>query len=160
MSASRYAPARLLTILTLVLALAGTLFVSSVVSPNTPHASAMVSAQRADRALAWARTRKGSPYVYGAIGPHRFDCSGLTRWAYKRIGKNLPHSAAAQARRVKRISRKNARPGDLVFFYGHGGVYHVALYAGHNRIWHAPHSGTRVRRDRLWTRQVFFGRVR
>ena len=63
-----------------------------------------------------------------------------------RIGKSLPHSSSAQVSDVDRISRSHARRGDLVFFYGYGGVYHVAIYAGHGYIWHAPHSGTRVRR--------------
>jgi cell wall-associated NlpC family hydrolase len=160
MSASSPAPVRLLTIAGMVIAVAATMFAGSVVSPNAPHASAMVSAQRAGQAADWAKTRKGSPYSYGAVGPRRFDCSGLTRWAYKRVGKNLPHSSSAQARKVKHIKRRNAHRGDLVFFGGRGGVYHVAIYAGHNRIWHAPYSGTRVRRDKIWTSRVFFGRVR
>jgi cell wall-associated NlpC family hydrolase len=160
MSASRYASARLFTIASLVLTLVFTLFAGSVISPNAPKASAMVSAQRADKALDWAKTRKGSPYRYGAMGPGRFDCSGLTRWAYKRIGKSLPHSSAAQAHQVKRISRRNAHRGDLVFFYSRGGVYHVAIFAGHGRIWHSPYSGARVRRDKIWTSRIFFGRVR
>jgi cell wall-associated NlpC family hydrolase len=160
MTSPRYAPVRLLTIAGLVLTLASTLFAVSVISPNAPNASAMVSAQRADNALTWARTRKGSTYRYGAMGPHHFDCSGLTRWAYKRVGKNLPHSSAAQAHQAKRISRQNAHRGDLVFFHGGGGVYHVAIYAGHGRIWHSPYSGARVRRDKIWTSHVTFGRVR
>jgi cell wall-associated NlpC family hydrolase len=158
--ASPFAPARLLTICGLVLTLAATMFAGSVVSPSASHASALVSAERAGKATDWAKTRKGSPYRYGAMGPRTFDCSGLTRWAYKRVGKNLPHSSSAQAKHVKRVKRSNARRGDLVFFSGRGGIYHVAIYAGHNRIWHAPYSGTRVRRDKIWSGNVFFGRVR
>ena len=94
------------------------------------------------------------------MGPRRFDCSGLTRWVYAHVGKSLPHSSSAQAGKVKRIKRSNARRGDLVFFYGHGGVYHVAIYAGHGYIWHAPYSGTRVRRDHIYSGSHFFGRVR
>lgn len=160
MHPSRIVPTRLLTIGSLVVALTATLFTGSIMSPATTSASAMVTSARADHAADWARTRKGSPYRYGAMGPHRFDCSGLTRWAYKRVGKSLPHSSSAQANRVHRISRSHARRGDLVFFSSHGGVYHVGIYAGHNRIWHAPYSGTRVRRERIWTHSVFFGRVR
>jgi cell wall-associated NlpC family hydrolase len=160
MPAPRYAPVRLLTIAGLVFTLALTLFAGSVVSPNAPKASAMVSAQRAGNALDWAKTRKGSPYRYGAMGPGRFDCSGLTRWAYKRVGKTLPHSSSAQARKAKRVSRRNAHRGDLVFFHSRGGIYHVAIYAGHGRVWHSPYSGTRVRRDKIWTSRVSFGRVR
>lgn len=61
---------------------------------------------------------------------------------------------------MKHIKRSNARRGDLVFFYDNGGVYHVAIFAGRGRVWHAPHSGTRVHRQHIWTSNVFFGRVR
>jgi cell wall-associated NlpC family hydrolase len=160
MRTSRSALPRFLTIGGLVLTLTAALFAGSVASPATPRASAVVSAATSQNALAWARSRKGSPYHYGSDGPHRFDCSGLTRWVYARVGKSLPHSSAAQANRVKRIKRSNARRGDLVFFYHNGGVYHVAIFAGHGRVWHAPHSGARVRRQHIWTSNVFFGRVR
>jgi cell wall-associated NlpC family hydrolase len=160
MSANRFTPARLLTTFSLVLGLAFTMFATTAVGPTTTGASAMVTAARGNAAADWARSRKGSPYSYGAVGPHRFDCSGLTRWAYARVGKRLPHSSSAQVRDVRRISHRNARRGDLVFFYSHGGVYHVAIYAGHNRVWHAPFSGTRVRREHIWTHAVFFGRVK
>ena len=161
MPATRLTPARLLVTFSLVLGLAMSLFaLSSTVSPTTPRASAMISAAKEGQALSWARSRKGARYQYGATGPHRFDCSGLTRWVYAHVGKSLPHSSAAQARRVVHITRRHARPGDLVFFSGYGGVYHVAIWAGHGYIWHAPYSGARVRREHLWTGHVFFGRVR
>ena len=160
MSATRFAPARLFASFLLVLGLALSLFTFSAVGPTTSGASAMISAEKGNAAVSWARSRKGSPYAYGAMGPHRFDCSGLTRWVFAHVGKSLPHSSSAQAGKVKRINRSNARRGDLVFFYGHGSVYHVAIFAGHGLIWHAPYSGTRVRQDRIWTKNVFFGRVR
>lgn len=112
------------------------------------------------RVVSTAATRKGSPYVYGAVGPRRFDCSGLTMWTFRKLHKSLPHSSAAQYGRTKHIRARDRRPGDLVFFHGRGGIYHVAIYAGHNMIWHAPYSGTRVRKERLWTSSVYYGRVR
>ena len=161
MSATRNAPVRLLTTFSVVMALAATMFALTTVGPTTTKASAFVSAARADSAADWARSRKGSPYQYGATGPHRFDCSGLTRWVYARVGKSLPHSSSAQVGDVQRIwHRRNVRRGDLVFFTSRGSVYHVAIYAGHGYIWHAPYSGTRVRRDHIWTSSVFYGRVR
>ncbi len=162
MSATRFAPVRLLTTLTVVLALAATMFVMSALSPTTTKASAaLVSAAKANTAADWARSRKGSPYQYGATGPGRFDCSGLTRWAYRHVGKSLPHSSAGQVRDVKRIwHRRNVHRGDLVFFTSRGSVYHVGIYAGHREVWHAPYSGTRVRRDHIWTSDVFYGRVK
>lgn len=32
----------------------------------------------------------GKPYVWGAKGPERFDCSGLTQWLYAQIGIQIP----------------------------------------------------------------------
>jgi cell wall-associated NlpC family hydrolase len=157
---SRFAPARLLAALGLLLALVASLLVTSAAGPSVQRASAVVSPAVSAHAVTLARSRKGSAYSYGATGPHRFDCSGLTRWVYRHLGKRLPHSSAAQAHRVKRITRSHARRGDLVFFYGRGGVYHVGIYAGRHHLWHAPYSGTRVRRDKIWTSRVFYGRVR
>jgi cell wall-associated NlpC family hydrolase len=162
MSLARLSPVRMLAIVPLVLALAVTMFAGYTVSPAAPKAhAALVSQARAESAVDWARSRKGSPYSYGADGPHRFDCSGLTRWVYARVGKSLPHSSSRQVSRVDRVwHRRNVRRGDLVFFTSRGSVYHVAIYAGHGYIWHAPYSGTRVRRDHIWTGNVFYGRVR
>jgi cell wall-associated NlpC family hydrolase len=160
MKLSRSALPRLLTISGLLATLTATMFAGSVATPAVSSASTVVTAAAADHAADWARSRKGSPYVYGATGPHHFDCSGLTRWVYKREGTTLPHSSSAQVNKVERIKRSHARRGDLVFFYSHGAVYHVGIYAGHGNVWHAPHSGTRVRRDHIWTGDVFFGRVR
>ena len=161
MSATRFAPVRLLATFLAVVAMAFTMFAFTTAGPSTTKASAFVSAAKANTAADWARSRKGSPYQYGATGPHRFDCSGLTRWAYAHVGKSLPHSSSAQVGDVKRIfHRGNVRRGDLVFFTSRGSVYHVAIYAGHGYIWHAPYSGTRVRRDHIRSSSVFYGRVR
>jgi len=112
------------------------------------------------RAAAMAASRAGDPYVRGGAGPHGFDCSGLTQWVYARVGKHLPRTAAAQYRAAIRIPASQARPGDLVFFHSGGWVYHVAIYAGGGRVWHASRPGTRVSLVPIWTRQVTFGRVR
>lgn len=112
------------------------------------------------RVIKVVSSRRGSPYSYGAAGPHRFDCSGLTMWTFKHLHRRLPHSAAAQYGRVKHLHRSQRRIGDLVFFHDGGGIYHVAIYAGHNRIWHAPFPGARVRLEHIWTSSVYYGRVR
>ena len=48
----------------------------------------------------------------------------------------------------------------LVFFRSHGHVYHVGIYAGHGRVWHAPRPGRRVGLAHIWTRHVSYGRAR
>ena len=43
------------------------------------------------------------------------------------------------------------RPGDLIFV---DGVSHVGIYAGFGYIWHAPHTGARVRLSLIWDAQL------
>lgn len=109
------------------------------------------------RAIAKARTRAGKPYRYGAAGPNAFDCSGLTSWAYRKAGKKIPRTSSAQASAAKRV--KKPRRGDLVFFHNGGRVYHVGLYAGKNKVFHASKPGVPVGQARIWTSNVFFGRA-
>ena len=112
------------------------------------------------RVLRIAKAQTGDRYRYGAIGPNSFDCSGLTSYVYRKAtGKRLPHSSSAQRGRVHRISARAARPGDLVFFSTGGHVYHVGIYVGHHTIIHAPYPGQRVKRERIWTSSVTYGRV-
>jgi cell wall-associated NlpC family hydrolase len=161
MSLARMSPVRMLAIIPLVLALSVTMFAGYTISPAAPKAhAALVSKATAEGAVDWARSRRGSPYSYGADGPHRFDCSGLTRWVYGKVGKYLPHSSSAQVDKTKRISRDNRRRGDLVFFYSRSGVYHVAIYAGRGDVWHASQPGVPVKRTDIWTSRVFYGRLK
>ncbi|WP_171165811.1 C40 family peptidase [Streptomyces sp. I05A-00742] len=111
------------------------------------------------RALQIAASKQGSPYQWGATGPYRFDCSGLTLYSFKRAGKQLPRTAAAQYNRTHHISRSSRERGDLVFFHSGRGVYHVGIYAGNGKMWHAPKTGSVVRLERIWTNSVWYGRV-
>lgn len=114
----------------------------------------------ASKALKVAASKKGSPYRYGATGPHRFDCSGLTLYSYKNAGKKLPRTAQQQYNRTKHVSAASRQRGDLVFFHSGSYVYHVGIYAGGGKIWHSPKSGTVVRLEKIWTKSVWYGRVR
>lgn len=126
----------------------------------TPGATSEVeAASLSHTALRIAASKKGSPYQYGAAGPYRFDCSGLTMYSFKRAGKQLPRTAASQYNHSRRIGASSRRPGDLVFFHSGGRVYHVGIYAGSGRIWHSPKTGTVVRLEKIWTSSVRYGRV-
>jgi cell wall-associated NlpC family hydrolase len=107
-----------------------------------------------------ARSYSGRPYARGASGPRAFDCSGFTRYVVKKaLGKSLPHQSGAQRGSVKKISRAKAKPGDLVFFHGRGGVYHVGIYAGKGKLLHASRPGTRSGLGPIFSSKVSFGRI-
>ncbi|GAA0941009.1 hypothetical protein Vau01_009140 [Virgisporangium aurantiacum] len=92
-------------------------------------------------AVAFARAQVGKMYLYGAAGPDRYDCSGLTQAAWSRAGVGLPHNASQQYQRTRHISRGDLQPGDLVYYNGFG---HVGLYIGNNQIVHASRAGQPV----------------
>ena len=124
-----------------------------------PEASAAPKSQ-ASKALRIATSKKGAPYVWGAVGPRSFDCSGLVLYAFKKAGKQLPRTAAQQYNRTRHISASQRRSGDLIFFHSGNYVYHVGIYAGKGRILHSPRPGSVVRKEKLWTKHVWYGRVR
>ncbi len=103
----------------------------------------------------------GRPYVFGAAGPRYFDCSGLVLYVYKHVvGMNLPHSAALQDHYGVHVSRAQAKPGDLIFFRTSSGyVHHVAIYAGGNLMWEAPHTGSVVHKVKIWSNAIEFRRL-
>ncbi|MFF9815699.1 C40 family peptidase [Streptomyces sp. NPDC014006] len=129
----------------------------SIVVPGL--ASEAAAATPATKALQIAASKKGAPYQWGATGPRRFDCSGLTLYSFKKAGKKLPRTAAQQYNRTRHIPARSRKAGDLVFFHSGSNVYHVGIYAGKNKIWHAPRTGDVVRLQKIWTRSVWYGRV-
>ncbi|MFC5182129.1 C40 family peptidase [Actinomadura harenae] len=118
----------------------------------------------AQKALKYAATKKGKPYVYGAAGPNAFDCSGLVQWSYRKAGVNLPRVTTDQFRSVKnRVAWNKLAPGDLVFFNGKGHVGIVYEKKGRTLYMiHAPHTGDHVRVAKLdsYRKKTFAGAVR
>lgn len=105
-----------------------------------------------------ALSQLGVPYVWGGATPGGgFDCSGLTMWAYRQVGVNLPHYGGDQWNAGVHVSRNELRPGDLIFFYSD--IHHMGMYLGDGKFIHAPHTGDRVRVAELSTRP-FAGAVR
>ena len=100
---------------------------------------------RAGVAVRAALSRLGRPYVWGATGPERFDCSGLVQWSYAQAGIHLGRTTYQQINDGIAVPRSLVRPGDLVF--PHAG--HVQMAIGNNLVVEAPYSGASVRISRL-----------
>ncbi len=65
----------------------------------------------------------GTPYVHGGSTPAGFDCSGFTQYVYAQVGVNLPRSSGAQRGAGRVVPASEARPGDLIWWPGHVGIY-------------------------------------
>ncbi|MFE1251879.1 NlpC/P60 family protein [Streptomyces sp. NPDC058735] len=119
---------------------------SSPSAPTDPAGSSY--ATKAEKALAFARAQIGKPYVWGAVGPGSYDCSGLTQAAWKAAGVTLPRTTYDQVNAGTTVPLSQARPGDLVFFYDD--VTHVGIYVGNGMMIHAPKPGTYVREESIY----------
>jgi cell wall-associated NlpC family hydrolase len=60
----------------------------------------------------------GKPYRRGAIGPDKFDCSGLIKYGFSHIGWILPRRATDIGQLGETITPESCSPGDLLFFSG------------------------------------------
>ncbi|WP_439883179.1 C40 family peptidase [Pontibacter sp. MBLB2868] len=68
--------------------------------------------------VSYATSFIGSPYVYAGMNPEGFDCSGFITYVYQNFDLDLPHSSVMQAEEGERVSKQEARAGDLVIFTG------------------------------------------
>lgn len=83
------------------------------------------------RAMKVAAAQKNDRYQWGAEGPSRFDCSGLSYYSFRKVGKSIPRTAQAQYNRSHHVSPSKRKVGDLVFIgRSSRGIYHVGIYAG------------------------------
>ena len=136
------------------LAVGGTAALAAPAEATVPH-------DQRHRVIDVAAAQAGDPYVWGVAGPGAFDCSGLTQYAYSKIGKYLPHNSAAQLAYTTRVPASQRWHGDLIFFYDSSGrVYHVAIYAGNGMMWSAPRTGDVVRKRPIYTTRVWYGHVK
>ena len=91
----------------------------------------------------------GTPYHYGGSGRDGIDCSAFASLLMSNVYdvNQLPRMSADQYQATRRVSKKNLREGDLVFFHTLGKgrrVTHVGVYLYNNRFVHASIAGVQI----------------
>jgi cell wall-associated NlpC family hydrolase len=105
-----------------------------------------------DKIVAEAKRHVGALYKYGASGPKRFDCSGFTKYVYKKAaGRKLPHKANSQQKYGKGIAKSKKKVGDLIIIRSGSYGYHAGIYAGGGKFYDSPRSGKRVSKRKIFS---------
>jgi cell wall-associated NlpC family hydrolase len=156
----RHAPARLgirrIGRIAAAVSLAAAVFGGTIAAA----APAQAATPLGQKVVAEAQSHKGKPYVYGAVGPSSFDCSGFTKYVFSRFGKNLPRTAAAQYTATRHIGQGAKQAGDLIFMRSSSGsITHVGIFNGGNSWWVAPKAGDHVKLQALYSPNYSVGRV-
>jgi cell wall-associated NlpC family hydrolase len=108
-----------------------------------PTTNFTLPAGAAGDAVRFALGEVGKPYVWGAIGPDSYDCSGLVMAAYRSVGVQLPRTTYTQALVGTPVPRDQVKTGDLVLYYDT--VSHVALAIDGTMAVHASTAGDPVK---------------
>ena len=115
---------------------------NTLLSSVTSDVSQGFDPSRAQKAIQAAYAELGKPYVWGAVGPEGFDCSGLMQHVWDEAGVMLPRTSQEQADEGQSVPLSEIQPGDLVIYFS--GRTHVGMYVGNGLIIHAPRPGSVV----------------
>ena len=95
-------------------------------------------------AVAIGSNYPGTPYAWGGGAPGGFDCSGFVSYVYAQMGISLPHQSGDILNSGTVISASEARPGDILWWPGH-----VGIYAGNGQVLHST-PGPGVSITNIW----------
>ena len=132
-------------------------------STTNRYSSGMSNPEKLEYAIFLAQGALGCPYVYGATGPEKFDCSGLTCYIFKAVGVKLERTAYNQGyddSYEKIEGWQNLKRGDVVFFNTISDSDlsdHAGVYLGEGYFIHASSGAHKVVVSNLTT--GFYGRV-
>jgi len=111
-------------------------------------------------AVAYAISKIGRPYVWGAKGPDAFDCSGLMTAAWAAAGVPVPAGTVTQKTAGTPVDVSRVAPGDLLLVPGSLGSprnpRHVGMYIGHGLVIdaHDSRSGVIVSSLSAWVPKI------
>jgi len=115
----------------------------------------------ATRAVLYAKTKLGLPYVWGAEGPRAYDCSGLVQDAYRHAGIALPRTTYDLITVGRPVPRSEIREGDLILsnFSAPGRPEHVQLAVSPTMVIEAPTPGGHVQYSTIPSGRIVVKRI-
>ncbi|MEW9672784.1 C40 family peptidase [Ammoniphilus sp. 3BR4] len=142
---------KMISVLTLALGIgifgSGATFAGAETLSNNNTAGITATSTKAQKIIALGKRYLGVDYDFGGDRPKEgFDCQGFTKYVFGKYGVKLPFGARNQSKVGKYVSRKNLKPGDLVFFstskttkYSSKSIKrigHVGIYIGNGKVLH------------------------
>lgn len=130
---------------------------ASVIHPDQviklPKGAATPST-RIQSMIAFALAQLGKPYQFGTAGPNSYDCSGLVRASFAKVGVSVPHQSQQLAALGTPVDWRTTQilPGDLIFTAnsGSGGsIGHVAIAISAVEVVEAVSAGKPVAISRM-----------
>lgn len=121
-----------------------TVLSENILKESTPKIVAYGTKPKVSGIVSIAKQYLGVPYRWGGTTPKGFDCSGFTQYVYRKAGVSIPRTSYQQRSVGRKVSRSELRPGDLVLFPGH-----VGIYVGDGMYIHAPEPGDSVKISKL-----------
>lgn len=84
---------------------------------------------KTEQLLNVANDYRGIRYRWGGMSRNGMDCSGFVKTAFDQFSIDLPRTSREMASRGERVSKSEAKPGDLIFFKNGGSrvINHVGI---------------------------------
>lgn len=114
------------------------------------EARAEVREVHLENTISLAESKLGCPYVHSTAGPDTFDCQGFVHYVFTHcdawVKCYVPRGGCTnQLNAIKQYQisddPKDAKRGDIVYFYGGGRWKHVGIALGDGKLIHATTIG-------------------
>ncbi len=91
--------------------------------------------------LSQYRLWKGTPYEYGGVDFNGVDCSAFVQNTFRsKLGYAIPRTTRTQIKLGRKVSKKQLKVGDIVFFKTGRNSLHNGIYIGQSQFVHASSS--------------------
>lgn len=118
--------------------------------PTATPKPANTASSKIENFIKIAQNKLGSPYVSGAKGPNKFDCSGFVYWCLNQAGVKQSYMTSRGWRTCSKYQRiekwGDFKRGDVMVFSGSSmATGHVGIYLGNGKMIDASSSAGEVR---------------